>query len=139
MSKSWFRPLIAAVLIAVSVPAMAEGKVPLAEEGHINKELIAAAAGDILRNTCPTLSARMLVVLGKMHSLESYARSKGYTEGEVKAFLKNRKEKARIKAAAKDYLAAAGVVAGEEESYCVAGRAEIAKETLVGSLLRSTE
>ena len=125
--------------MAVSVPAMAQGKVPLAEESHINEQLMAAAAGDMLRQTCPSITARMLVVLLKMRDLESYARSKGYTEAEVNVFLKDKGEKARVKAAAVDYLAAAGVVSGDVQSYCAAGRAEIAKGTLVGSLLRSSE
>jgi hypothetical protein len=139
MSRSWFPSVMTALLIAVTVPATAQGKVPLAEEGHINQQLIAAAAGDMLRQTCPSISARMLVVLLKMRELESYARSEGYTEAEVKAFFKDKAEKARVKAAAVDYLIKAGAVPGDVESYCDAGRAEIAKGTLVGSLLRSSE
>lgn len=139
MSRSWIPSVVAALFMAVTLPAMAQGKVPLAEESHINEQLIAAAAGDMLRQTCPSISARMLVVFLKMRDLESYARSKGYSEDEVNVFFKNKAEKARIKAAAVDYLEAAGVVSGDVDSYCVAGRAEIAKGTLVGSLLRSSE
>ncbi len=140
MSIRWFPSALIATLIAVSlVPATAQGQVPLAEEAHINDQLIAAAAGDILRKTCPSLSARMFVVFGKMQQLEAYARSKGYTEAEVKAFLKDPAQKARVKAAAGDYLSAAGAVAGDVESFCAAGRAEIAKQTVVGSILRSSE
>ena len=139
MSKYRFPFLFAAALFAATLPATAEGKVPLAEEGHINEQLIAGAAGDILRNTCPTLSARYFVVLSKLNALESYARAQGYTEAEVKVFLKDKAQKARVKAAANAYLAEAGAVEGDVDSYCVAGRSEIAKGTLVGSLLRSSE
>lgn len=127
------------MLIAVTCPAIAQGKVPLAEEEHINEQLIAAAAGDLLRQTCPSLSARLLVVLLKMKQLESYARSKGYDEDEVLLFLKDKAEKARVKASAIAYLAAAGVREGDIDSYCIVGRAEISDETLVGSLLRWSE
>lgn len=139
MSRSWFPSVVTALLISVSVPAVAQGKVPLAEEGHINQHLIAAAAGDMLRQTCPSLSARFLVVLLKMKQLESYARSKGYAEEEVTLFLKDKAEKARVKAAAIAYLTAAGVRDGDVDSYCAVGRAEIAKDTLAGSLLWSSE
>jgi Family of unknown function (DUF5333) len=139
MSRTWFPSVVSAVMIAVTCPAIAQGKVPLAEESHINEQLIAAAAGDMLRQTCPTLSARMLVVLLKMKRLESYARSKGYDEEEVTLFLKDKAEKARVKAAAIAYLTAAGVQEGDVESYCAVGRAEISNETLVGSLLWSSE
>jgi hypothetical protein len=137
MSKIWFPSVVFAAL-AMS-PALAEGKVPLPEEAHINEQLVAAAAGDILRKTCPTLEARTLVVLGKLVELENYARAQGYTEDEVNLFLKDHDQKARIKSTAQDYLATAGVVAGDVDSYCLAGRNEIASGTLVGSLLRSTE
>lgn len=139
MSEYRFPIILAATLFAASLPAMAEGKVKLAEEGHINEQLVAGAAGDILRQTCPTLSARILVVFGKLRALESYARGKGYSEDEVKVFLKDKAQKARVKAGAKDYLAAAGAVTGDVESYCRVGRDEIAKGSLVGSLLRSSE
>lgn len=118
---------------------MAEDKVPLSQEAHINEQLIAGAAGDILRNICPTLSARMFVVWGKLYDLRQYAIDKGYTEEEVKAFMKDKDQKARVKAEAMTYLAAAGVVEGDVESYCQAGRDEIAKGTLLGSLLWSSE
>jgi Family of unknown function (DUF5333) len=139
MSKYRFSLLIAAFLAAASLPALAEGKVALAEEAHINEQLIAGAAGDILRKTCPTLSARMLVVWSKLNALEAYARAQGYTEDEVKVFLKDKAQKARVKAAALEYLVAAGAVEGDVESFCAAGRAEIAGGTLVGSLLWSSQ
>ena len=137
MSYSWFSFVFAATL-AIG-PALAEGKVPLPDEAHINEQLIAAAAGDMLRKTCPTLAARAIVVFTKLAQLEGYARSKGYTEEEVTVFLKDRVQKARVKSAARAYLASAGVIPDDVASYCKAGLGEIAKGTLTGSLLRSTE
>jgi hypothetical protein len=119
--------------------AMAEGKVPLPEEAHINEQLVAAAAGDMLRKTCPTLEARTFVVLAKLAELKSYTRAQGYTEPEVASFLKDKVQKARIKTTARDYLAKAGAVPDDVNSFCVAGKNEIAAGTLVGSLLRSTD
>jgi len=110
---------------------------PLNQEAHINESLVAGRVGDTIRKTCPSISAKMFTVLSKMNDLEDYAREKGYAEADVKAFLKNRTEKARIKALAEEYLAKAGAVEGDEESYCKVGRDEIAKGTLAGSLLRS--
>ena len=137
MTKIWTAFVCAATL--TMDPAMAEATVPLAQEAHINEQLIAAAAGDILRKTCPTLEARTFVVLAKLADLKSYTRAQGYTEDEVKVFLKDKAQKARIKASATDYLTAAGAVTGNAESFCTAGRNEIAKGTLTGSLLRSTQ
>ena len=110
---------------------------PLSTEAHINEQLVAGKVGDTIRKTCPSISARMFVVLDKLNALEDYARTKGYAEADVKVFLKDPGEKARIKGLAQAYLKAAGAVEGDVESYCTVGRNEIAKATLVGSLLKS--
>ncbi len=136
MSKFWFCAVAGSALMSLSAVASAEAKVPLPEEQHINEQLIAAAEGDLIRNNCPAISARMFVVFDKMLALKSYAEGKGYTEAEVKLFLKDKVQKARVKAAAVAYLASAGAVEGDGASYCAVGRAEIAKGTLLGSLLK---
>jgi hypothetical protein len=109
----------------------------LSQNKHITESLVAGKAADTIRNACSSISAKMFTALSKLSDLEDYARAQGYSEAEVKAFLKDKAEKARIKALANSYLKAAGVVEGDEESYCKAGRDEIAKDTLAGSLLRS--
>ena len=124
-------------LVAVMAATPALAQVPLNQESHINEALVAGQVGDTIRKTCPSISAKMFTVLAALNDLEDYARDKGYTEAEVKAFLKDKTEKARIKALAKAYLTKAGAVDGDAESFCTAGRAEIAKGTLAGSLLRS--
>jgi hypothetical protein len=130
-----FASLTVAVLLSVAAPAFATE--PLNQNAHITESLVAAKVGDTIRKTCPSISARMFTVLQKMNDLEAYARAQGYTETEVKAFLKNKDEKARINSLAADYLKQAGAVEGDVESYCAAGRDEIAKGTLAGSLLKS--
>ena len=130
------RALIAALVLALVTPAYA-APVALNKNAHITESLVAARSADIIRKTCGSISARMFTVYQKLNALEQYARDQGYTEDEVKAFLKDKAEKARINKLADAYLAAAGAVAGDEESYCKAGRDEIAKATLAGSLLSS--
>ena len=136
MSKIWFGAVIASALMSLSAAASADAKVPLPDEAHINEQLIAAQEGDMIRNNCPAISARMLVVFGKMIALKSYAERQGYTEAEVKVFLKDKAQKARVKAAAAAYLASVGAVAGDSASYCRVGRDEIARGSLLGSLLK---
>ena len=136
------RMILCAVLLTLALfgaPALADTKVPLPEEAHINEQLIAAQAGEVLRNTCPTIVARMFVVWEKAFELRQYAIDKGYTEPEVKAFVKDPVQKARVLKAAQDYLAKAGAKPGDVASYCAAGKSEIAKQTLLGQIIRSTE
>ena len=133
------KPLILATVFAVlassalsAVPARAQ---TLREDAYITEKLVAAQAGDILRNACPKASARMLVVLGEMMSLQSYAISEGYDEATVKAFLADKAEKKRIRQLANAYLAKAGFIKGDEASACATARAEVAGGTFTGSLL----
>ncbi len=129
--------LFAGGLAFAATAAAAQAAVPLAQEPHINEQLMAAAVGDVIRKTCPGISARMVTVYFKAKELEDYARKAGYREDEVKAFLKDKAEKARIKALAADYMAANGVVEGDVASYCALGKAEIRKDSVIGSLLRA--
>ncbi|HMO09349.1 MAG TPA: DUF5333 family protein [Paracoccaceae bacterium] len=128
--------LTLSLILSLAAPLAAAAPVPLAQEKHINSELLAAQIGDILRRTCPAASARMFVVLNRLNALESYARSKGYAEAEVKAFLKDRAQKDRIRAEAQAWLAAAGASPGDPESHCRVAREEVRKRSAVGSLLR---
>ncbi|WP_156317313.1 DUF5333 domain-containing protein [Cypionkella psychrotolerans] len=124
-------------LVAVMAASPALALEPLNKDAHVTESLVAVRVGDTIRNTCPSISAKMFTVLAKWNELKTYLRGKGYTEDEVEAFRKDKTEKARIKGLAADYLKQAGVVDGDVESYCKVGRDEIAKGTLAGSLLRS--
>jgi hypothetical protein len=134
------KPLLLATVFAVlatsafsAVPARAQ---TLREDAHVTEKLVAAQAGDILRNACPKARARMFVVFGEMMSLKSYAKSQGYDEPTVKAFLADKAEKKRIRQLANAYLAKAGFIKGDEASACATARAEVASATFTGSLLR---
>ena len=127
---------VVVILMLAAAPAFGAG---LEKDAHVTEKLVAAQVGDIIRNSCPSISARMLVVMGEMLALQRYASEQGNTDAEIKAFLKNRDEKARIKALALAYLAKAGAKEGDVESYCNVGRAEIAAGSVAGQLLKSAD
>lgn len=126
-------------LVAALSAAPAFALVPLEQEAHINESLVAGRVGDIIRNTCPSISAKMFTVMGALNDLKKYAKAQGYSEKQVKDFLGDQGQKDRIRGIANDYLAKAGAVSGDVESYCKVGRDEIAKGTLAGSLIRSSK
>ena len=129
---------LAAAVFAVSVSASSALAVsPLNEEKHINGSLIAAAIGELIRRNCSTISPRYFVVFRKVKALERYAKSLGYTDAQIDAFLDDPDEKKRVRTAAETYLEKQGVVKGDEATYCAAGRKEIAERSLTGQLLRS--
>ena len=131
------KTFVAAMAVTVVTTANASALTPLPKETHINQSLMSGVAADTIRKVCPSISARMLVAYKKLNGLKTYAVSKGYNEAEVRAFLKNPTEKARVKAMAADYLKSHGAVVGDAESYCTVGREEIAKNSLIGQMLRA--
>ncbi len=135
MTKIWIAAGLAT--LALGLAATAQDAVPMAQNVHINDELRAGFAGDTLRKTCPTISARMLVVMDRLWGLKGYAEGQGYTSADYDAFRKDPAQRARLKAEAAAYLAKAGAKPGDVASYCRVGRDEIAKGTALGTLLRS--
>ena len=127
------RTALFATLLSLATPASALP--PLGQDDHVTGTLVSAAVGEEIRNKCSKISARLIRALGKARELEQYAIKQGYSEAEVKAFLKSKTERARIIELARAYMVKNGVVEGQEATYCSLGRAEIAKGTLTGFLL----
>lgn len=109
----------------------------LADDQHITKSLMSAGVGDAIRKNCPSISARIFVVLRKVNELERYAKKLGYSEAEIKGFISSKPERKRIQELVRDYMLENGVVEGKKETYCSLGRTEIAKGSLIGQLIWS--
>lgn len=129
--------LLSASLMLLAAPAMARD--PINTEKHINSVLLQGFIADQIADNCPTINARRIRALNELLKLRDYALSKGYSRAEVEAFVESRTEKARGKAEAAAWLKAKGAVQGKPQAYCVVGEAEIARKSLIGSLLRSTK
>lgn len=129
-------PLSLAALLA-ALPAHALE--PINTEPHINNVLLQGFIGDAIADNCPALEPRRMRALGELNKLRVYALDKGYTTTEVRSFVTSDTEKARGKAEAAEWLKARGAEPGKTDEYCRIGREEIAKESLIGYLLRDTE
>lgn len=125
--------LIATALLGAT-PALALE--PINQEAHINNTLLQGFIADRIADTCPAMEPRKLRALGELNKLKDYALKKGYTAAEVKAFVTSKTEKARGKKQAAEWLAKAGARDGDAAAHCKVGRAEIAKGSLIGYLLR---
>ncbi len=132
MSRLRTFALAAAVLAAP--PALALE--PINKEPHINGILLQGFIADKIADTCPAMEPRKLRALGELNKLRDYALKKGYTSAEVRAFVTSKTEKARGKREAADWLKKAGAKEGDVAAHCKVGRAEIARGSLVGYLLR---
>ncbi|RDW14825.1 DUF5333 domain-containing protein [Paracoccus thiocyanatus] len=127
--------LIPAVLVAATLATPAAALEPLAQEKYINDRLIAARIADRVRRSCPSIDGRILYAFGEARKLKRYAEAKGYSRAEIDAFLDSKADKQRIYAVAEDYLVRHGASKDDPESFCRIGRQEIARNTIIGSLL----
>jgi hypothetical protein len=124
-------------LTLVATPALA--LVPINEEPKINETLLQGFIGDAIDDNCDTIEARKLRALGELNKLRDYALAQGYSADEVRAFVTSKEEKAKGKAKAAEWLKARGAEPGNSAAYCKIGEEEIAKDSLIGYLLRSTK
>ena len=129
------KKLIAIALTAATLAAPALALEPLAQERYVNDRLIAARVADRVRRECPSINARIVYAWSQARALKRYAENKGYSSSEIDAFLDSKQDKARIYAAAEDYLTRSGARKGDAESFCRIGRNEIASKSVAGSLL----
>ncbi len=125
---------LAALSMLLATPVLALE--PIGSEAHIREVLTQGFIADKIADTCPTLGPRKLRGLNELIKLRDYALKKGYKADEIRAFVENKDEKARGRARAADWLAKAGAVDSDPESFCRIGRDEISRKTLVGALLR---
>lgn len=129
------RTFIIALTLAVTTPAFA--LVPINEEPVIHDKLLQGFIGDAIADNCPTIEARTLRALGELNNLRDYALEQGYKSNVVREFVTSKTEKAKFKAEAAEWLKAKGAEPGNPDAFCKIGEEEIAKESLVGYLLRS--
>ncbi|SHJ66231.1 hypothetical protein SAMN05444000_11182 [Shimia gijangensis] len=126
------------VVLGVSVLAgAAAAKPPLSQVAEIEDVLFSAAVGFEISNKCDSISPRKLKALSRAWKLRSRANALGYTDAEIKEYVESKAEKARMRAKGEAYLKAHGAIYGLPETFCAVGRAEIAKNSAIGALLRA--
>ncbi|WP_147124539.1 DUF5333 domain-containing protein [Shimia ponticola] len=117
---------------AVSVQASTPGDLPKVRDG-----LVAIAAANEVQKNCDSIAPRMVRAYSAMKSLETYARSQGYSAQDVQDYAKSNTAKAEIASLARNYLVQNGVDPAQPATYCTVGSAEIEDGTSVGRLLKT--
>lgn len=129
--------LVLAAVLSVGLAGPGATNTGLGGERDIVNGLVSVAVADQIRKACPSISARMFKALSYVKGLESTAERRGYSRAEIDAWTSNRAEKNRLKGMARNYMAENGVVAGNANTYCALGTAEISRKSQIGQLLRA--
>lgn len=131
------RATLAFGLVVFAAGAVA-GKPALRDVPEIDDALFAVGLAHTIRKECPEIEARLFRAIGFLRDLERDARSRGYTEDEIRTHLKSDAEKRRLRARAAEYMKARGY-GQTTQGYCALGAAEIAQKSETGTLLRATK
>lgn len=121
---------VLALTIGLAGMAPALARTALKDDPTIENGLVMVAVGKMLRDGCDDISPRYLKAYAFAKSLESRARELGYSRAEIEDYLESREDKKRVKAKAREWLAARG------QDICEVGRAEIARGGIFGDLMR---
>ena len=124
-----------AACLGALAPAIAAAKPSLRDVPEIEDPLFAVAVANEIREVCPTISGRLTKGIGILWNLRARANQLGYTDDEIRAYVKSPEEKARMRAKGMQVLAQYGPVS-DPQTYCAYGRAEIAKGSAIGALLK---
>lgn len=128
---------IAILAVFLASSALADDtRVPLNEDVHLENGLLLVSASNQLRGRCDEVSLRFFRSLSFMQSLQSHARDLGYLDDEIDAYLKDKTEKARVKARARRYLESLGADFDDDATFCAVVRQEIATDHGIGPYFR---
>ncbi|AVO39665.1 DUF5333 domain-containing protein [Pukyongiella litopenaei] len=125
------------LVLVASSPAIAQGKPSLNDVPEIENPLFAIAVADEIRDHCDRIGGRVFKAIGILHRLRRRANDLGYSDDEIRAFVDSDAEKARMRAKGERLLKQNGVSYDDPESFCAYGRAEIAKNSAIGVLLKA--
>ncbi|WP_189679810.1 DUF5333 domain-containing protein [Seohaeicola zhoushanensis] len=127
-----------ALAMTLALPGYAAAARPaLRDVPSIEDALFAVAIADAVRDNCGSINARLIRALSFLRQIKAEANALGYSDDEIRAYVESDTEKARMKKKGKAFLAANGVTPDKPETFCTFGRAEIAKNSAIGALLRA--
>ncbi|MDU9002661.1 DUF5333 domain-containing protein [Sedimentitalea todarodis] len=127
-----------ALAVCAAAPAVAaNSKPPLSDVPEIEGTLFVVAVASEVGRKCDTLAGRRLKGYNMLFQLRRRANQLGYTDAEIRAYVESDREKDRMRAKGEKYLESRGVDVDKPETFCAFGRAEIAKSSAIGALLKA--
>ncbi len=129
--------VLSAALTAAAATAGAKANPGLAGEEDINAGLLVVAVADKIRRACPDISARFLTARSYITTLKSMASERGYSDGEIEAYINDDLEKEKMRMRRNAFFESRGASNLDPASLCALGKAEIQKQSQIGTLLRT--
>lgn len=140
MTLSKHIPLAFGLMMGLTAAGVAAAELPpLREQTEIDQKMLWAGLAIETSKACPTLDLRTFKGIAYLWGVKEEASDLGYSDDEIRAYVESDAEKDRIRALGTAYIENAGFDPETEEGICGFGAAEIARGSVIGSFLRSTE
>ena len=134
--KNWMLDVLVGAISVVALSGSLTAQTALKDVERVREGIIATGMAYEISEKCRSISPRYFRAIGFLNSLRSHARSLGYSNDEIDAYIHDSEEKKRLEGIARGRLSDLGVEAGSEVTYCAVGEAEIAAGSDIGRLLR---
>jgi hypothetical protein len=125
-----------AALALVTLSGSVSAKPALKDVTVVSEGIITVGIAYEISQKCDSIRARTLRGLSFLSGLKDHARSLGYSEDEIDAYVDDRAEKNRLETIARARLSDMGAVPGDDASFCAVGRNEVSNGSSIGRLLR---
>lgn len=122
---------------AAQATTQAEVNATLRADPEIFNGLFVLGIAHGIRDTCPSIDARMIRANVMALSLYNRARGMGFSRDQIRTFLRDDDHKAELRAIVINYYNQRGAQVEQPETICALGEAEIAAGTPSGALLRA--
>ncbi|MDF1715524.1 MAG: DUF5333 domain-containing protein [Antarcticimicrobium sp.] len=129
--------LISATLLLGLPAGAAAAKPPLREVPEIADGIFMIVVANEIRRKCDDIGGRLLKGIARIRRLKARANDLGYSDGEIRALLDSKAEKARMIERGRTYMASKGLDYDTPGDLCRLGRLEIENNSAIGALLRA--
>lgn len=128
--------LCLSLLLGAWPATAATAKQPLSEVSRIDDQMLWVGLAIEIGERCETLGPRTLKGLGFLWDLRDEARKLGYTDDEIRAYVRSDAEKARIRGRGEDYVRSQGLDPALDADLCKLGAMEMEKGSQIGAFLK---
>lgn len=132
-----FLCLAIGAVIGINLASAAIAKPSLREVPYVYEGLFDVAVADLIRKGCNDIDGRVFKGISVLRDLQRHAKSLGYSNAEIEAFIESDVEKDRMRARGAEEFAARGMSMDNPDDLCRFGRQEIAEKSTIGVLLRA--
>ncbi len=131
------KKVVSLTVVAAVAAGAAVALPPIREVSEIDDRIYWALVAYEISEQCDSLSARKLKGVNDLWALGRRARDLGYSDDEIKTYIRSDEEKARMRKKGEAFLEFKGVSYDDPETFCALGRAEIERNSAIGVYLRA--